>query len=217
MRNFGLWALFLIASPLLTFPLSALAAAHPLWPREGVTAAPLLAAVDLVLLDLWTYFQHRAYHEVPALWRLHAPHHFDEHLDTTTAGRFHVGEILASAALRLPLIMALAVPVAHVVAYDALLMAAALFHHSNIRLPARAERNLSRLVVTPAIHWVHHHAKRADTDSNYGGVLSVWDPIFGTRSRTPRQPSMKIGVEGEHDRPLWVLLMHPLKPRTIIR
>jgi sterol desaturase/sphingolipid hydroxylase (fatty acid hydroxylase superfamily) len=208
LRNAGMWAAFLAASPLIAFPLTAFAAAHPLWAREG--AGALWFVFDLLILDLWTYALHRAYHEVPLLWRLHAPHHFDEHLDTTTAGRIHFGEIVLSAALRAPLIMALAVPIAHVVIYDALLMVAALFHHSNLRLPERAESLLSRMIVTPSLHWVHHHAERRDTDSNYGGVLSLWDRLFATRSRTLRRPDLKIGVEGERDRPLWMLLTHPL-------
>lgn len=207
-RNAGMWAAFLAASPAIAFPVSVFAAAHPLWARDGAEMAWF--AFDLLILDLWTYALHRAYHEVPLLWRLHAPHHFDEDLDTTTAGRIHFAEIMLSAALRAPLIMALAIPIAHVVLYDAALMIAALFHHSNLRLPERAERLLSRAIVTPSLHWVHHHAKRRDTDSNYGGVLSLWDRLFATRSRTRRAPEMKIGVEGEPDRPLRMLLTHPL-------
>ena len=57
---------------------------------------------------------------------------------------------------------------------------------------------------------MHHHARRADTDSNYGTVFSFWDPLFRSRSRTPRTPGMPIGVEGARDRPLLGLLVAPL-------
>lgn len=217
LRNAGMWAFFLAASPLIAFPISVYAAAHAIWPREGWVASPGLILVDLAILDLWTYALHRAYHQIPALWRLHAPHHFDEHLDTTTAGRIHFGEIIVSALLRAPLIMAFAIPLAHVAVYDALLMCAAIFHHSNLRLPARLERALSCVIVTPSTHWVHHHARRADTDSNYGGVFSLWDRLFDSRSRTQRTAEMKIGVEAEPDRPLWMLLLFPLAPRSSAR
>jgi sterol desaturase/sphingolipid hydroxylase (fatty acid hydroxylase superfamily) len=92
---------------------------------------------------------------------------------------------------------------------------AALFHHSNLRLPAWLEVPLSYVIVTPSIHWVHHHAVRADTDSNYATVLSIWDHIFRSRSATTRNANLKIGVELQVDAPLARLLVRPFyRPRT---
>ena len=71
------------------------------------------------------------------------------------------------------------------------MLTAAIFHHSDARLPPAIERPLSRLIVTPSIHWVHHHARRADTDSNYGTVFSFWDPLFRSRSRTRARPGCR--------------------------
>jgi len=79
------------------------------------------------------------------------------------------------------------------------------------RLPAGLERALSFVVVTPSIHWVHHHAIRADTDSNYSTLLSVWDRLFASRSATQRSPDMPIGVEGGHDRGLVALVRRPFR------
>ena len=100
--------------------------------------------------------------------------------------------------------------------FEALVQSAALFHHSDIRLPPPLERALARVLVTPSLHWVHHHAIRADTDSNYGTVLSVWDRLFGSRSATLRTPAMPIGVERLRDLPLPRLLLAPFgrQPRA---
>lgn len=207
--NGALWLLMLIASPLIVLPLTAFASAHPLWARpESWSGLPALA-VDVALLDLWAYWVHRAYHETPLMRRLHLPHHLDEHLDTTTAMRFHVGEVALSAVLRMAPVMLLAIPFAHVVVFETALLAASIFHHSNVRLPPAFEGVLSRIVVTPSIHWVHHHAAWNDANSNYAGVFSLWDPLFGTRSPTRRAPGMKIGVEGLEDRSLGPLLLTP--------
>jgi sterol desaturase/sphingolipid hydroxylase (fatty acid hydroxylase superfamily) len=84
-----------------------------------------------------------------------------------------------------------------------------MFHHSNVRLPPRFERLLSRVIVTPSIHWVHHHALRSDTDSNYSTILSVWDRLFASRSPTQRTPDLEIGVEREHDRAFLALIVRP--------
>jgi sterol desaturase/sphingolipid hydroxylase (fatty acid hydroxylase superfamily) len=65
------------------------------------------------------------------------------------------------------------------------------------------------VIITPSIHWVHHHAMRADTDSNYGTIFSFWDPLFRSRSRTRRWTTMPIGVEGSRDRPLLRLIVTP--------
>lgn len=211
-RNGVLWALLVILSPLIVLPLTAFAAGHPLWTRPaGLAGAPMLIA-DIILLDLWTYWVHRAYHEVPVMRRFHRIHHLDEHLDTTSAVRFHPGEVAISALLRMIPITLLALPFAHVVVFETALLAASLFHHSNIRLPAAFEQALSRVIVTPSIHWVHHHAIRRDTNSNYAAIFSLWDPIFGTRSPTKRAPDMKIGVEGAMDLPLGGLLIAPFRP-----
>jgi sterol desaturase/sphingolipid hydroxylase (fatty acid hydroxylase superfamily) len=68
------------------------------------------------------------------------------------------------------------------------------------------------VIITPSIHWVHHHAVRADTDSNYGTIFSFWDPLFRSKSRTRRWATMPIGVEGSAgDRPLLRLITTPFE------
>lgn len=44
---------------------------------------------SVVLLDFWTYWWHRFNHVVPLFWRFHRVHHSDNHMDVTTANRFH--------------------------------------------------------------------------------------------------------------------------------
>ena len=123
--------------------------------------------------------------------------------------RFHFGEVALSAVPRAGVIVLLDVPFASVALFESLVLVGTIFHHSDARLPSDLERALSRVIVTPAIHWVHHHAVRADTDSNYGTLFSFWDRLFGTLSITRRVSGMPIGVERQHDRPLWRLLLAP--------
>ena len=210
-RNFGLWVIVFAMSPMIVAPITAFGANHLIWTRpEGLPGGLTLLLVDIILLDLWTYWVHRAWHRVPLMWRFHKVHHFDEFLDTTSAFRFHLGEVAISAALRLIPIMLLAIPLAHVVLFEAVFLCAVIFHHSNLRLPAGFERGLSRIMVTPSIHWVHHHAVMADTHSNYGAIFSLWDRLFASRSRTERTPEMKIGLESIEDKPLLRLILTPV-------
>lgn len=210
-RNAGLWALNVGLSLAVVVPLSRWASETALdWRPEGFGGWAGLAA-DIVLLDFLIYWWHRANHVVPALWRFHEVHHLDEFLDATTAVRFHFGEVLLSALFRAAVVLALDIPISSVLAFEALVLAAAAFHHSNLRLAPGLERVLSAVVVTPSIHWVHHHAVQADTDSNYGTIFSFWDRPFRSRSATRRAPDMPIGVQSRRDEPFLRLVARPFR------
>jgi sterol desaturase/sphingolipid hydroxylase (fatty acid hydroxylase superfamily) len=195
-------------SPLLVIPLSALVVSHaPQWRPEWASGL----IIDLLLLDLWIYWWHRGNHLLPFLWRFHEVHHLDEFLDVTSAVRFHFGEVILSALVRAAVIFALSIPLASVVVFETLVLMSAIFHHSNVKLPPPLERALSFIIVTPSLHWVHHHANRRDTDSNYSSILSVWDRIFQSRSATIRSPEMAIGVESRSDEGLVRLIARPFR------
>ena len=208
-RNLGLAGLNALLSPLLVLPVTIWADGFTTGLRPAIWSGWLGLLLDLLVLDLWLYWWHRANHELPVLWRFHAVHHLDEMLDTTSALRFHVGEVALSAGARAGLIVLLDLPLTSVVLFEGLVLACTVFHHSDARLPGPLERALSRVIVTPSIHWVHHHALRADTDSNYSTVLSCWDRLFRSRGRGLRTAGMPIGVEGAPDRPLLPLLAAP--------
>jgi sterol desaturase/sphingolipid hydroxylase (fatty acid hydroxylase superfamily) len=210
-RNLGLFSFNLLLSPLVVLPITVAAQSFSLGLRPAWWAGWPGFLLDLLLLDFWIYWWHRANHEVPVLWRFHQVHHFDELLDSTTAIRFHFGEVLLSAGVRALVIVLLDLPLASVLLFEALVLSSAIFHHSDARLPPRLEAGLARVIITPSIHWVHHHAIRADTDSNYGTIFSFWDPLFRSRSATRRWPTMPIGVQGQRDRPLLRLIIAPFE------
>ena len=212
-KNLSLAGVNAILSALIVVPLSALAASHALDWRPDWWGGGLGIVLDLLLLDCWIYWWHRVNHEWPFLWRFHEVHHLDEFLDASSALRFHFGEVLLSSAVRAGVILVLGVPLLSVVLFETLLSLVTMFHHSNVRLPPRLERALSFLIVTPSIHWVHHHALRRDTDSNYSALLSVWDHLFRSRSATVRTPDMAVGTEGLKDRSLSGLIARPFTPR----
>lgn len=212
-KNLSLAGLNAALSWAVVVPLSAFAVSHALdWRPMWWSGWPGLV-LDLLLLDCWIYWWHRANHVVPVLWRFHEVHHLDGFLDASSALRFHFGEVLLSALVRVGVILLLGVPLLSVVVFETLLALSAMFHHSNLRLPPRLERALSCVIVTPSIHWVHHHAIRRDTDSNYSALLSLWDRLFVSRSATRRSPDMPIGVEGLSDKGLAQLVARPFEGR----
>lgn len=199
---FNAGALALLAAPLLV--------QAALW-AEGngfgllrvLNLPPLLTTLlAIALLDGWMYLWHRANHRIPFLWRFHRVHHSDPEMDVTTAVRFHTGEILISAALRLALIPLLGVSLAQTLLYDALLLPVILFHHSNVRFPERFDRALRALIASPAMHRVHHSRARIETDSNYSSVFSFWDRLGGTFRLRRDGQAVNFGLD-EYDGEQW--------------
>lgn len=213
LRNFSLAGLNFLVGPLIVIPLTVFAAGHGYLWRPEIWSGWQGLLLDLLILDCWIYWWHRINHVLPVLWRFHEVHHLDEMLDSSSALRFHFGEVILSALVRAVVIVTLAMPLKSVVVFEIVIACSALFHHSNLRLPASLEKLLSWLVVTPAIHWVHHHAIRRDTDSNYATVLSIWDRVFGSRSETLRTHELPLGVEGKSDKQLWGLILSPFSRR----
>jgi sterol desaturase/sphingolipid hydroxylase (fatty acid hydroxylase superfamily) len=166
----------------------AIAAAGALPWRIGIfelTGAPLWLRlpVEVVVLDLATYWLHRSFHRVPLFWRFHRVHHTDLDLDVTSASRFHLGEVLISAIAKLALVTAAGISFQGLIAFEVLLLLAAQFQHANIRLPGRLEGILWWTFVPPAMHRVHHSPHRTETDSNFGTLLVAWDRLFATLRR----------------------------------
>ena len=211
LTNGGLFVLNSVLSLLVILPASAWAAGFDIGIRPTWWTGWQGVLLDLVLLDFLIYWWHRANHVVPVLWRFHEVHHLDRFLDTSSAVRFHFGEVLLSAAFRAVVIIAWDIPFETVVLFEVGVLTAAIFHHSNVRLPPKIEQALSWVIITPAIHWVHHHAVRTDTDSNYGTMFSVWDRLFESRSPTARIDDMTIGTEGRRDKSFFGLLLSPFE------
>lgn len=177
---------------------------------------PLAFAAGVLMLDVAIYWQHRLMHAVPLLWRLHRVHHADLGFDVTTGIRFHPLEIALSMAVKMGLVALLGVGVGAVIVFELLLSLGSLFTHANLALPARLDRALRWLFVTPDMHRVHHSVHRDETDSNFGFHLSVWDRLFGSYREQPRDghERMAIGL-GQYREPrdqgIVALLLNPFR------
>lgn len=186
------------------------------WGLLYQVALPAWAAIlaAWVALDMAVYWQHRLLHEIRWLWPLHRVHHTDVEFDTTTGVRFHPAEILLSTMWKCAVVLALGAPPLAVLLMEISLSGFSLFTHANLHLPARFERILRFALVTPEMHRVHHSPYRAETDSNYGTVLSAWDRLFRSYTAQPRDghTSMRIGLtecRADADQRLAALLRQP--------
>ena len=216
--NLGLVIIDTLAIRLL-FPVIAVGAA--LWAETqgwgvlNLITLPTWAAVfiTVILLDMMIYWQHVAFHRIPILWRLHKVHHADRDLDASSGLRFHPVEIVISMVYKMIVVVALGAPVIAVIIFEILLNACALFNHANVRLPRWIERPLRLIMVTPALHRIHHSVIERETNTNFGFSVIWWDKIF--KSYTDKADGeLTLGLsEYQTNAPsnLWWSLIAPFK------
>lgn len=153
--------------------------------------------LGMLAMDFVVYIYHRAVHHFPLLWRLHRTHHTDVDVDWTTNLRQHpLDSLLLLGSLSLATILG-GLTLEVVTTHYTLLFIVGLFNHANWLLPAHLDRWLRYLLVTPAMHRIHHSTWQPETDSNFGGLLPWWDWLFGTYRHAPRigYAEMPLGLE----------------------
>ena len=182
-------------------------------------ALPLAVSVPLgmVLLDLLIYWQHRLFHRLRWLWRLHRVHHADLAVDVSTGLRFHPLEFVLSMLIKAAAVALLGLPAQAVLLFELWLNACALFNHSNIALPAALERVLRRVLITPALHRIHHSRQWRESQHNFGFSLSCWDRWFGSyqRAASAGDEALVLGLPERRQLPqsLGALLLSPFYRR----
>lgn len=153
----------------------------------------------ILMLDYTMYLWHVLEHRVPVLWRFHAVHHADLDLDASTALRFHFGELAASIPWRAAQILVIGVTPRTLAIYQRLLMLSILFHHSNVRISTRTERWLSRIIMTPRLHGIHHSVEHDEVNSNWSSGLTIWDTIHQTLKPGAQTDNVTIGLPDYRD------------------
>jgi sterol desaturase/sphingolipid hydroxylase (fatty acid hydroxylase superfamily) len=187
-----------------------------LWPVLGVSGVVELV-LSLLILDLLIYWQHRLFHRLPILWRLHRMHHADLDIDVSSGSRFHPIEIILSLLIKMAAVAVFGISPFAVLVFEIVLNGTAMFNHANLRLPLVLDRWLRLVVVTPDMHRVHHSIIPRETYSNFGFNLPWWDWLFGSYITQPRDGhlGMQIGLpwwRNQEELNLWALLIQPFRP-----
>ncbi|WP_115720382.1 sterol desaturase family protein [Gallaecimonas mangrovi] len=143
-------------------------AAQPIW----------LQFIELLLVvDFGTYWIHRAMHEIPALWKIHAIHHSTEQMNWLASSRLHLFEILVNRFAGYLPIFVLGFAPSAVYAYLVFISFHAIFIHANLRFRFPL---LRWVLATPEYHHWHHSSEDEAIDKNYAGFLPLYDVLFGT-------------------------------------
>jgi lathosterol oxidase len=161
-----------------------------------VTAQPIaLQAVEaLVVADLAQYGAHRAFHQVPWLWRFHQIHHSSTTLDWLAGSRLHLVDIVVTRAFSfVPLYLFGFAPTA-VYAYLIFVSFHAVFIHANVRFRFRP---LEWIVVTPRYHHWHHADHAEAVNRNFAVHLPFIDRLFGTAHLPEGRWPDRYGISGD--------------------
>ena len=139
---------------------------------------PVLIVIELVvLMDFITYWAHRSFHTFPILWRFHSLHHSAKYVRWSTTGRVHPLNELANYLLTVLPLALIGFPVNAVMAATPLVIAFALFAHTQVNVSFGP---LSSLFVSPRFHRWHHTHSHEGGNKNFANVFSLWDRLFGT-------------------------------------
>ncbi len=147
--------------------------------QASVQSLPILVQFVLIVLcaDFVLYWEHRAYHEIKALWPIHAVHHSIENLDWLAGSRGHFIQVFSERAMvMIPLYLLGADEVA-LNAYVTFAALQAILIHCNLDLPFGP---LKYILVTPQFHHWHHSSEKPAIDTNYSAHTVLFDRMFGT-------------------------------------
>jgi sterol desaturase/sphingolipid hydroxylase (fatty acid hydroxylase superfamily) len=138
----------------------------------------------LLAQDFFYYWSHRGHHVIRILWACHVVHHSSRKFNLSTALR-QPWTSLTSWPFYLPLIALGVHPAALAFCSSVNLVYQFWIHTERVdRLP----RPLEFLLNTPSHHRVHHASQGGYLDRNFGGILIIWDRLFGSFTAETERP-----------------------------
>jgi len=156
--------------------------------------------VAVLLADLIYYWEHRFEHEHRLPWDLyHSVHHSSPTYDQTTSLRLGAFDALLTIGFSLPLVIAGFEPEIVLLATGVVIGYQTWIHTETIRtLP----RWFEFVFNTASHHRAHHGADDHYLDVNYGGMLIIWDRIFGTFQQETTRPEYGLTTQIESSNPI---------------
>lgn len=133
----------------------------------------------LLIADLTYYWMHRFEHEVRVLWAYHSVHHSSPEFNLSTGLRLAWIEGAIEWVFFVPMILLGFSAVQTLVAISIVVLYQTWIHTEKIGKLGWVDDVFN----TPSLHRVHHGSNKQYHDKNYGGILIVWDRLFGTYQR----------------------------------
>lgn len=191
---------------------------------SGVIPVILYTIASVIALDFGVYYMHRLFHRIPILWEFHKVHHSAEELNPMTLFRMHpldlfltglVVMVLQAAAFAGFFYLTGAEP--QMLEVFGLNVVVFLFYvagynlrHSHIWL--NYPQWLSRVLISPAQHQIHHSSDPKHFDRNFGLIFSFWDQLWGSHYVPVEREDLKFGLSRAEPNPFATVGDMYLKP-----
>ncbi len=164
-------------------------------PINGYTALLVLLLADFVY-----YIEHFCAHKIRLFWLAHSVHHSSSMMNTATAFRFSLFDPVLSVIFHLPLVLMGFNPIL-IFAAEVLVQAYQFWLHNEM---VGKLGPIEWLFNTPSHHRVHHGANEKYIDKNFGGILIIWDRMFGTFQKEEELPTYGLTTPMTSKNPLTV-------------
>ncbi len=158
--------------------------------------------IGVIAWDFLWYCSHYAHHKIKALWSVHIVHHQGESYNLSLGIRNSWYSALTSIVFFLPLAF-LGLPLDVFILVSSINYFIQFYNHTTL-FPKTGW--VDYLLITPAVHKVHHGMNPEYIDKNYGGTFSVWDRMFGTFQREISTTPIELGCADKVDssNPFWI-------------
>jgi sterol desaturase/sphingolipid hydroxylase (fatty acid hydroxylase superfamily) len=177
-------------------------------PGEALASTVLAPVIVFIATDFCLFFAHYLMHKVPALWPFHEVHHSAEVLTPVTVYRVHPVEELINGFVAAVILgggaaiysaaehTTFSIPTLLGVNIVSFLFFTFAFHlrHSHVWLSYGPW--VSRLLISPAQHQIHHSSDPKHFDKNFGFMLAIWDVVFRTLYVPRGRETLRLGVAG---------------------
>lgn len=145
----------------------------------SISMTPWTWVIALLAADFSYYWMHRLEHEHRILWASHSVHHSSEDYNLTISMRLSIVEGIFEWIFLVPMILIGFTPFQAIVSLILVAQFQTWIHTEHIGKLGW----LDEIFNTPSVHRVHHGSNNKYLDKNYGGVLIIWDKLFGTFQR----------------------------------
>lgn len=162
--------------------------------------------LGVLVADICYYWDHRIAHQVKFIWTFHSVHHSSEKFNLLTAPRLSWFEDFYRWMALLPLAFFGFPPLMTIACFLVIR-----FYQIFLHLAEGGRWGiLEKILVSPSLHRVHHGKNPGYLDRNYGGILSIWDHLFGTAVEEKDQVVYGIPDRIGSHHP-WTIQMEPIR------
>jgi sterol desaturase/sphingolipid hydroxylase (fatty acid hydroxylase superfamily) len=133
--------------------------------------------IGFISIDFYAYWSHRWSHRYNLLWNRHVIHHSSEEYNLPVALRQTISDFVQVYTFLLIPAAIFGVPTDVIVVLAVVMLFGGFWYHTQL---IGKMGFLEKIIVTPSHHRIHHAINPIYIDRNFGGLLIIWDKLFGT-------------------------------------